>query len=59
MPHINHMTTSDVHHIDVLEKGPIMLHFTPNHVSVGSKANIITVRHEKDVLLIDEEEIDA
>jgi hypothetical protein len=36
-----------------------MLHFTPNHVSVGSETNILTVRHEKDVLTIDKEEINA
>jgi hypothetical protein len=36
-----------------------MLHFASNHVSVGSETNILTVRHEKDVLAVDIEEIDA
>jgi hypothetical protein len=36
-----------------------VLHLRANHVSVGSETDILTVRHEKDVLPIDEEEIDA
>jgi hypothetical protein len=50
------ISTNAPHH---REKGPIVLHFTPNHVSVGSETYILVVCHEKDVLPIDKEEINA
>ena len=43
----------------VLEKGPIIFHFSADSMSVSHETNILTVSHQKDVFLVDVEEIDT
>ena len=40
----------------VLEKGPIIFYFLVDNMSVSRETNVLTVCHQKDVLLVNVEE---
>ena len=43
-----------------LRKGQVIIvHFSADNVSIGCKTNVLTVRHKKDVLLVDVEEVET